>query len=387
MEDLPEDLTDDERAAVDAVRRFARQELEPMARELDETAQFAGRHRDKLSALGLMAANLPTEYGGIGISPLALLSCVEAVASACAGTASMLTAHFLATDSILIGGNEEQKRRYLGKAATGDYLGAFALTEPAAGSNPADMRSRGVRKENGFQLTGAKHFISNAGEADFLIVFAMTDPDAGSRGVSAFVLERGTPGLKCGPPEPTMGLRAGHIFEVSFDCLVPEEQLLGAVGSGFRTAMKVLDNGRIEVAAMCLGIAQAAFERAVAWSEERIIGGQALATYQGIRWMLADMAVELRAARLLAEDAARKRGRAGRRFSAEASMAKLFASEAAARVVDKALQIHGGYGYSRHLPLERSLRDLRVMRIYEGSSEVQREILSRDVLASRRSTR
>ena len=258
-------------------------------------------------------------------------------------------------------------------------LGAFALTEPRAGSNPADMRCRAERTRAGYRLSGVKHFISNGGHADFIVVFALTDPEAGHRGISAFIVDKSAPGLRAGPPEKTMGLKGGHVFELSFDCDVPEANRIGDEGSGFKTAMKVLDNGRVEVAAMCLGIAQAALDAAVEWAKQRLIGGQALREYQGIQWMLADMATELRAARLLAEDAARKRAR-GVRFSREASMAKLFASEASDKIADLALQIHGGYGFSREMPLERYVRDLRIMRIYEGSSEIQRNIIARDLL-------
>jgi butyryl-CoA dehydrogenase len=261
-------------------------------------------------------------------------------------------------------------------------LGAFALTEPRAGSNPADMRCRAIANADGYHLSGVKHFISNGAVADFIVVFAVIDPDAGHRGISAFVVEKGTRGFTAAAPERTMGLKGGHVFELSFDCQLGAERRLDAEGTGFRTAMKVLDNGRIEVAAMCLGIAQAALDAAIDWARHRQVGGQALAEYQGIQWMLADMATELRAARLLTEDAARKRGALGR-YSLEASMAKLYASEVAGRVADLALQIHGGYGYVGDLPLERYVRDLRIMRIYEGSSEIQRTIIARALTADR----
>jgi alkylation response protein AidB-like acyl-CoA dehydrogenase len=373
-------LTPEEVESVKTVRRVAAEILAPAAAQIDEEARFPTAQIAALAKLGVLGMNLPEAWGGPGLSAVALACCVEAIAGACASTASAVTAHFLATDAILLGGDDALRRRYLPAAATGKALGAFALTEPRAGSNPADMRCRALHDGDSYHLTGVKHFISNGGVADFIIVFAVTDPAAAHRGISAFVVERGTPGLTVGQPEPTMGLKGGHVFELGFDCHIPAANRLGSEGTGFRTAMKVLDNGRIEVAAMCLGIAQAALDAAISWARQREIGGQALCEYQGIQWMIADMATQLRAARLLTQDASRKRAEAAR-FSMEASMAKLFASEAAAKVVDLALQIHGGYGYVRSLPLERYVRDLRIMRIYEGSSEIQRTIIARNLLA------
>jgi butyryl-CoA dehydrogenase len=372
-------LSADDAAMCAEVRKFAERELAPAAQAIDESGEFVTAHLPQLAALGIMGMNLPEAWGGPGMSAPGLLVAVEAIAGACAATASVVTAHYLATDAIFLGGDDELRRRFLPDAATGRTLGAFALTEPRAGSNPADMKTRAVRDGGGYRTEGVKHFISNAAVADFIVVFAITDPEAGHRGISAFVVDRDTPGVTAGPPEPTMGLRGGHIFELSFDCTVPEANRIGAEGSGFKTAMKVLDNGRVEVAGMSIGIAQAAFDAAVAWAKERRIGGAPLATYQGIEWMLADMATRLEAARLLALRAAELR-QAGERFSKEASMAKLFASEMADHVTDRALQIHGGYGYSRGLPLERYVRDARIMRIFEGTSEVQRNIIAGHIL-------
>jgi alkylation response protein AidB-like acyl-CoA dehydrogenase len=375
-------FSDTDLAAIEAVQRAVRDKIEPLAKQTDALAEFPRRQIAALAELGVLGMNLPPQWGGPGISALAFAACVEAIAGACGSTASAVTAHFLATDALLLGGDDAVRARYLPEAANGTRLGAFALTEPGAGSNPADMRCRAVQAGDCYELRGIKHFISNGGIADFIVVFAVTDPDAGHKGISAFVVDRGTKGLVAGSPECTMGLRGGHVFELSFDCRIAASQRLGPEGSGFRTAMRVLDNGRIEVAAMCLGIAQSALDAAVRWAEQRQVGGQALVDYQGIQWMLADMATELRAARLLTEDAARKRGVHGR-YSLEASMAKLFASEAAGRIADRALQIHGGYGYTGDLPLERYVRDLRIMRIYEGSSEIQRTLIARALTAKR----
>ncbi len=369
----------EEQAVVQAVRRFAAERLAPAAAAMDETGEFAGRHLPEMGEIGLLGMNLPEQWGGVGVSAQTLLSSVEAVAGACASTASLLTAHFLATDAILLGGDDSLRTRYLADAALGKALGAFALTEPHAGSDPADMRTSAHPDKEGYRLKGAKQFISNAAVADFIVVFAKTDPQAKHKGISAFVVDADTPGVSAGPAEKTMGLKGGHVFALSFDCIVPAENRIGAEGSGFRTAMRVLDNGRLEVAGMCIGIAQAALDAALQWVNERQVSGRPIARFQGIQWMLADMATEMQAARLMASNAANLRTR-GRPFTKESAMAKLFASEMAAKVTDLALQIHGGYGYSRDLPLERYARDVRIMRIYEGSSEVQRNIIARELL-------
>lgn len=372
-------LSTEERAFLDHLTRFCAQELAPLAAETDETARFVAPQLAALAATGMMGANLPEPYGP-GIGAPALLATVAEVAGACASTASALTAHYLATDSILIGGTEAQRAEWLPRAAEGALLGAFALTEPNAGSDPADMRTRATRVAEGWHIKGRKCFISNGGVADFIVLYAVTDPEKAHRGISAFLLPKGTAGLTPGRAERTMGLRGGHVWELDLDLTLPDTALLGAEGTGFRTAMKVLDNGRVEVAAMCIGIARAALRAAIDWTKSRIIGGEPLANRQGIRWQLADMALDLRSAELLALEAARQR-EAGQRFTEAASMAKLAASEMAFRVTDGALQLHGGYGFTRDFPLERHARDIRIMRIYEGSSEVQRNILSSLLLA------
>lgn len=371
---------DDEAAVLDQIGRFADEILAPRAAELDETATFATCHLPAMAELGLLGLNLPEDLGGLGLSGPALYRAVELIAGACGSTASMLTAHYLAADSILLGADDALKQRILPSAAAGS-LGAFALTEPQAGSNPADMRTTARRDGDGYRLRGSKCFISNAGAADFMVVYAKTDPEAGARGVSAFVVEpKEAAGIAIAPAERTMGLRGGHVFGVSFDnCFVPAENRIGPEGTGFRTAMKVLDNGRIEVAAQATGIAEAALRAAVAYAKERRVGGHPIADFQGLQWMLADCANDLAAARALGLAAARLRG-TGARYSTESAHAKLFASEAAWRIADRALQIHGGYGYCRDFPLERYLRDLRIFRIYEGSSEIQRSIIARGLL-------
>ncbi len=378
-------LAEEERLLCDVLTRICAERIAPLAAETDETAAFVHDQLAVLGQAGMMGANLPEAYGGSAVSAPGLLRAVSIVAAACGSTASALTAHYLATDSILIGGTEAQRRHWLTRAASGQALGAFALTEPTAGSDPADMKTRARRQGDGWHLKGAKCFISNGGVADFIIVYAVTDPGKGHRGISAFILPRGTPGLEAGPPERTMGLKGGHVFTLNLDCQLPAEALLGQEGRGFRTAMQVLDNGRIEVAAQCLGLAGAAMTAALDYARERVIGGQALSERQGIRWMIADMGLAHRQALLLAQEAARQRQAAhdgqGGRFSLAASMAKLAASEAAGKIADGALQLHGGYGYTRDFPIERIVRDLRIMRIYEGSSEIQRNIISGHMLA------
>ncbi|MBB6014224.1 butyryl-CoA dehydrogenase [Aquamicrobium lusatiense] len=377
-------LSEEERMFCEVLERMCADKIAPLAAETDETSRFVHEQLATLGEAGMMGANLPEAYGGGGISAPALLRAVSIVAGACGSTASALTAHYLATDSVLIGGTEEQKHEWLPKAAAGEALAAFALTEPTAGSDPADMKTRARRTESGWHLKGTKCFISNGGVADFIIVYAVTDPEKAHRGISAFIVPKGTPGLEAGLPEKTMGLRGGHVFTLNLDCQLPHDALLGEEGKGFRTAMQVLDNGRIEVAAQCLGMAKATMDAAIVYAKDRVIGGMALSDRQGIRWMIADMGIAYSSALLLSQEAARQRGLAhehGGRFSLASSMAKLGASEAAGKIADIALQLHGGYGYTRDFPVERINRDLRIMRIYEGSSEIQRIIISGNMLA------
>lgn len=368
-----------DQAAIHAIEDFCRAVLEPHAAALDANSEFATRHSAELAEIGLMGLNLPEQWGGAGVNPFTLFEATAAMAGACASTASMVTAHWLATDSVLHGGDDDQRARWLPNAAAGKTLGAFGLTEPQAGSNPADMTTFATKSGDSYRIKGRKQFISNAAASDFIVVYAKTDLEAGARGISAFVVEPKAGGVQFGPAERTMGLRGGHVFEVIIDTEVPQSHRLGAEGSGFRTALKVLDAGRLEIAACCIGIAEAALARAKDWLKTRNVGGAPIAEFQGLQWMLADMATDIAAARALGVMAIVKRARS-ERFSLEASMAKLYASEMAGRVTDKALQMHGGYGYTRDFPLERYVRDARIMRIYEGSSEIQRNIIARTIL-------
>ncbi|MEE1869926.1 acyl-CoA dehydrogenase family protein [Pseudomonas auratipiscis] len=372
-----------EQAVVESAEKLAREVIQPRAQHYDETETFCAESLQALGELGGMGINLPEQYGGLGIGSLAMSRVVEAVAGACASTASALTAHFLATDSILIGGSEAQRQEWLPRAASGELLGAFALTEPAAGSNPADMRCRAQREDGGWRVRGSKHYITNAREAGFIVLYAKTDADAGHKGISAFMIPQGTAGISFSSPEKTMGLRGSTIYELALDCWLPESALLGEEGAGFSTAMAVLDRGRVEVAAMSLGIANAALQASLNWVRERQIGPKPLAAYQGTQWRLADMYAQLEGARMLTWKAAARRD-SGERFSLDSATAKLVAAECAGFVTDAALQLHGGYGYIRDLPLERYVRDARILRIFEGTSEVQKIIISRSLLDAHR---
>ncbi|HIE0661092.1 MULTISPECIES: acyl-CoA dehydrogenase family protein [Providencia] len=373
------DINETEQAVVDAIEKVCHDILQPNAQRYDETETFCAESLQALGEMGCWGINLPEQYGGFGIGSVAMSQVVEAVAAACASTSSALTAHFLATDSILIGGTEEQKNYWLPKAAAGELLGAFGLTEPAAGSNPADMRTVATRENSGWRIRGNKHYITNAKEADFIVLYAKTDVEAGARGISAFMIPKGTEGVVFSQPEKTMGLRGSTIYELALNCWLPESALLGEENKGFHTAMEVLDKGRVEVAATSLGIARAAMESALGWVKERQIGKKPLAAYQGTQWRIADMHTQLEAARMLTWQAAELRD-SGERFSLQSATAKLFAAECAGFVTDAALQLHGGYGYIRDLPLERYVRDARILRIFEGTSEIQKIIISRAVL-------
>ena len=373
-------VTEEDQALADAVGRFAQAELAPLAGELDATEGSVTCHVRALAELGVMGMNIPERWGGPGVSPTGMLLALVEVSRACAATSSMIGAHYLGTDAVLIGGNDEQRDAWLPRAASGEWLAGFALTEPLGGSNPVDMRCRAVRQGDDYRLNGVKHFISNAAEARFLVVFAKTDPDAGARGVSAFVVDTQTPGLRVSSHEKLMGIRGAHAFEVSFDEVsVPLSCRLGEEGSGFKTAMKVLDNSRLDVAATSLGLAQAALDAAAQWARDRKVAGEPLANRQGIQWMLADMKLRLEASWALTLQATALRT-AGRNFTQQSAMAKLHASEMVGFVTDAALQIHGGYGFTRDMPLERYVRDARILRIYEGSSEIQRTIIARGLL-------
>ena len=372
--------TEDDQAIADAVARFADETLAPVAQAMDEEAFSATRHVPGLAGLGVMGMNLPESLGGPGVTPTAMLMSLVAISRACAATSSMIGAHYLGTDAVHLGGSAEQQAQWLPRCASGEWLAAFALTAPRGGSHTAALRTRAVREGDEYVITGVKHFISNAAEATFMVVFAKTDMEAGARGVSAFIVPRDLAGIQVSSPEKLMGIRGGHAFEVSLDGVrVPAANRLGSEGQGFKIAMKVLDNSRLDVAATSLGIAEAALMAAVDWANQRLVGGEPIATKQAIQFKLAEMKLRLEAAWGLTMQALALR-QAGQPFTQQSAMAKLYASEMVGFVTDEALQIHGGYGYTREMPLERYVRDARILRIYEGSSEIQRTIIARSVL-------
>ncbi|WP_413332033.1 acyl-CoA dehydrogenase family protein [Brevibacterium sp. GP-SGM9] len=373
------DISADEQDFVDAVTRISTDVLAPQAAAADDSERVSDATLKTLAEVGVLGLNLPEEFGGPGVGSVAMSQMVAAVTEACASTASIITAQFLATDSILLGGTDAQRAEWLPKAAAGEVIGSFGLTEPGAGSNPAEMSTKATRVEGGWQLKGTKCFITNAGFADFIVVYAKTDSEAGHKGISAFIVDTAAAeGMNFNPPERTMGLRGSPVYEFTIDTVVPADALLGVEGEGFTTAMRVLDRGRIEVAAMSLGISKAALDAAVAWAGERRINGEPLNRLQGIAFKLADMYTRYRSAWLLTMDAAEQRD-AEVDFTRSSATAKLAASEAAAFIADEALQIHGGYGFTRDFPLERYVRDARIYRIYEGSSEIQRTIIARSL--------
>ena len=363
------------------VRDFAERDVAPLAAELDEKGEVPFENIKTMGRLGLLGLTAPEEYGGCGADTISYVIAIEELAKACASTAIVMAVqNSLVNYGLVQFGTEEQNQKYLTKLATGEWIGAFALTEPGAGSDAAAQRTTAVRDGDFYVLNGSKHFITNGGFADVVIVFAMTDKSKGARGISAFIVEKSFPGFSVGTVEHKMGIRGSNTCELIFeDCRVPAENLLGEEGQGFRIAMIALDAGRIGVGAQAVGIAQAAFEAAVEYAKTREQFGAPIASLQAIQWMIADMATRIEAARLLVYEAALKKD-AGERFTKEASMAKLFASETADFVVDCALQIHGGYGYMKEYPVERYYRDARITRLYEGTSEIQRLVIANQVL-------
>jgi len=363
------------------VRDFAQKEVAPIAASVDEQGAVPHDNIRKMGQLGLLGLTTSEDYDGGGADMVSYVIAIEELSKACASTAIVVAVqNSLVCAGLEKFGSEDQKTRFLPPLARGEKLGAFALTEPGAGCDASALLTTAVPDGDSYVINGRKHFITNGGFADTIIVFAMTDKSKGHRGISAFVVEKGTPGFSVGKEEHKMGIRGANTCELLFDAVrVPASHRLGEEGQGFRIAMILLDGGRIGVAAQAVGIAQAAFDAALAYSKQRVQFGQPICEFQAIRWMLADMATRIEAARLLTYRAAVKKD-SGERFSKEAAMAKLFASEAATWVADRAIQIHGGYGYMREYPVERNYRDAKITEIYEGTSEVQRMVIARSVL-------
>lgn len=356
---------------------FAEKEVKPNAVETDETEEFPRANVELMRQIGFMGIPIPKEFGGQGCDTLAYVLCVEELSKVCATTGVIVSAHTsLCCDPIKNFGTKEQKERYLIPLAKGEKLGAFALTEPSAGSDASSVQTKAVLDGDSFILNGTKIFITNGKEADIYIIFAMTDKSAGARGISAFIVEKGTPGFTFGTKERKMGIRGSSTYELIFqDCRIPQERLLGQIGRGFNIAMATLDGGRIGIAAQALGIAEGAFESTVRYVKERKQFGRTLSKFQNTQFVLADLATRIEAAKLLVYKAAKAKD-SGKPFSVEAAMAKLYAAETAMDVTTKCVQLHGGYGYTREYEVERMMRDAKITEIYEGTSEVQRMVIS-----------
>lgn len=364
------------------VRDFAREVILPTASERDKTGEFPAENIKKMGELGLMGMNVPLEYNGAGVDTVSYSVALQEVAYACASTAVIMSVHnSVACGPIYLFGSDYLKETYLKPLAAGEKIGSFALTEAGAGSDPVSQKAKAVRDGDSYVINGTKMFITTGKNSDLTVVTAYTDRDKKHRGISAFVVEKGTPGFHVGKEEEKMGLRASDTVELIFeDCRVPFENRLGNEGDGFIIAMASLDGGRIGIASQSVGLAQACLEGAISYAKERVQFGRPISHFQGLRWMVADMATQLEAARLLTFNAAAMRDR-GEKITEAASMAKLFASEMANRVAYQALQIHGGYGYISEFPVERYYRDVRVFTIYEGTSEIQRKVIANHVFA------
>jgi butyryl-CoA dehydrogenase len=375
------DLTEEQQLLQRSVREFAEAEVKPHAKEIDETGRFPLDNFKKAAELGLTAVAVPENYGGAGMDHVSYAIVIEEISRVCASTGTILSVqNSLYCDPILRFGTEEQKQKFLVPYARGEKIGCYALTEPQAGSNAAALRTKAERKGDAYVINGTKAWITNGGAADAALVYVNTQPEKGEKGITALVVEKGTRGFAVGKEEKKLGVHATACTELSFtDCEVPVANRIGNEGEGYKVALSTLDGGRIGIAAQATGIAQGAFEAALSYAQQRQAFGHPIADFQAIQFMLADMATELDAARLLARRAAWKQD-SGARFTMEASIAKLFASEMSTRVTHKAIQIHGGYGYSREYPVERNYRDARITEIYEGTSEIQRLVISAWVL-------
>ena len=365
------------------IREFAAREIAPHVAAWDETSEFPMDVVKKLGAMGLLGVIVPAEYGGAGLGYVDYVLAIEELSAVDGSLGLTVAAHnSLGTNHIFMTGNEAQKRKYVPRLASGEWLAAWAITEPGSGSDASNARTTAAKKGDHYVLNGNKTFITNGHYADVAVVIAVTDKSKGTHGLSAFVVEKGMKGFRPGKKENKLGLRASDTSELIFeDCEIPGENLLGAEGEGFMDAMRVLDGGRISIAALALGIARGALDAALNYVKQRRQFGKAIAEFQGIQWKLADMATELDAARLLTQRAAVLKD-AGRKVTRESSMAKLFASEVAVRICDEAVQLFGGYGFIKDYPVEKFYRDVKLCTIGEGTSEIQRLVIARQLLKS-----
>ena len=375
-------LADEEKMMLDVVRDLAREKVAPRAADIDASGEFPWDIKDLLAEQGILAMPFPEEYGGIGSSKLAVAMVIEELAKYCATTALILIVQNLGTLPIALAGSDEQKRRYFPPCASGEWLAAYGLTEAGSGSDAGGMRTRAVKQGDKYILNGSKRFITNAGLAQVNTVFALTDPAKGTRGgISAFIVEKDYPGFSLGRVEDKMGIRGSQTGELIFeDCEVPAENLLGREGDGFKIAMMTLDRSRPGIAAQAVGIAQGALDFAVNYAKERVQFGKPIADKQGLQFMLADMATRVQAARLLLYDISERIDRNEADLSRASAMAKLFASDVAMEVTTNAVQILGGYGYIKEYPVERMMRDAKITQIYEGTNQIQRVVIARDLL-------
>ena len=359
------------------IRAFAEEEIKPLAFLLDQNNEFPDEAVQKMGQLGWLGLPFPKEYGGAGLDILSYAMAVEELARVDGGAGVILSAHVsLGAWPIFAYGTEAQKQKYLVPLAKGEKLGAFGLTEPNAGTDSAAQQTVAVLDGDHFVLNGSKCFITNGGYADTFIVFAMTDKSRGNKGISAFIIEKGFKGFSIGKVEHKLGIRASSTTELVFeDCIVPKDNLLGDLNKGFKIAMTTLDGGRVGVAAQALGIAEGAFNETIKYMKERIQFGKPLSAFQGLQWMVADMKCEIESSKLLLYRAAMAKD-SGKPFSMDAAMAKLRCAETAMDVTTKCVQLHGGYGYSREYPIERMMRDAKITEIYEGTSQVQKMVIS-----------
>ena len=377
----PFTLTEDQEQLRKEIRDFANREIAPNVMRWDEASEFPVDVVHQLGQMGLLGVIFPVEYGGAGLGYVDYVLAIEELSAVDGSIGIIVAAHnSLCSNHIFLAGNEEQRRKYIPRLASGEWLGAWGLTEPGSGSDAGAARTTAVRKGDHWVLNGNKTFITNGHYADVAVIIAVTDRDRGTHGLSAFVVEKGTPGFRPGKKENKLGLRASDTSELIFeDCEIPAENLLGQLGEGFVDSMRVLDGGRISIAALSLGIARGALDASVKYVKERRQFGKAIAEFQGIQWKLADMATELDAARLLTQRAAVLKD-AGQRVTRESSMAKLYASEVAVRICDEAVQLHGGYGFIKDYPAEKFYRDVKLCTIGEGTSEIQRMVIGREIL-------
>jgi len=370
-------FTEEQLMIRDLTRKIAEEKIMPVRQQLDEANRFPDEIMQELAAVDLLRVFLPEEAGGLGGGCMEVCIVTEELSRACAGVATTFSANALAAMPVILYGSKEQKERYLARIASGESYAAFALTEAGAGSDVSNIKTTAEEVDDGFVLNGTKQFITNGGSADIYTVIAVTDPKRGPRGISALIVEKGTPGFSFGKKEDKMGIRASKTTELVFeDCKIPKENLLGRRGMGFIVTMKTFDRTRPGVGAQAVGIAQGAFDEALKYAKQRVQFGKPITSFQAIQFMLADMATEIEAARALVYASARMIDAGAKDVARESAMAKLFASDMAMRVTTDAVQVMGGYGYMKEYPVEKYMRDAKITQIYEGTNQIQRQVIA-----------